>query len=1033
MRFVLFHTILTYRQSLQLAFLSILLIVTAFSSRTLHAASAGALDPTFDVGSSDYGVQTVAIQPDGRIVIAGTFSVYKSVLRSGIARINSDASLDLSFDAGSVFGTGNGVKTVYLYPDGKVLVAGAFFGAGRDRIARLNADGTLDPSFNAGSGSNGEIDCLAVQTDGKIIIGGNFSLFGGQSRLRLCRLDSSGNVDTNFIGSADNDVHSLTIQPDGKIIVGGWFSHLNGVSPAYLARLNSNGTVDSSFITAVNVPVERTVQQPDGKILVGGSFNFSIGTPLGRVTTNGSWDVSFSTALGAPGPWVDTICLQSDGRILIGGLFSSVNGFSRTNIARLYSDGSTDPSFIAAPDNIVDLVTMQADGRFIIAGGFGSVEGIQEQGMARLFGDAATAASVQINGSSFKAYQSDTNIDIPIFRSGDTHSAVSVQYATSDLEAQGGSDYIPVSGTLDFAPDEITKIVSVPLLNDGDGHNFERFLISITNAAGGTLGPITNATITVLGVNSVAQIITPDIVTNELAGKLLVTITRGLTNTSASVICRTTNGTAVSGINFSNLAQTVTFAPGQATNTVVVSLIDDDQPGPDKSFAIQLVNPVNIGIGTRSNMSVTILENDAPGHPAPGVNGVVLAVALDPDAKILLGGSFVSVNGKARNRIARALADRSLDQSFDSSLGANNTVYAVMEQLDGKIVCGGNFTLYNGTSRSRLMRLSPQGSLDASFDPGAGANDVIFTVIPAEDGGYFAGGLFTNYRGTARRGVAKISPDGTVNTNFVPQITANPFRVFCLATQADGKLLVGSDDSFGSNTNICLRLNSDGSRDLTYTNRISASPFGFAEINSVVPQPDGKILLGGSFSNTGIARVNTNGAPDSTFVPSGGVSFGTINKLLLLANGQIVAAGSFDTYGSVIRRNIVRINSNGSVDPAFDPGIGPDSTIFDVALLPGDRLAVGGSFRRFGGYPRYAFAILNSSGKVVTQLGFESFSSTDSLRFGLTVEPDRPFKLLKSSDLQTWRVLYTNTVHQTFTNLSLPGIGEDKGFFRIQQ
>jgi uncharacterized delta-60 repeat protein len=431
-------------------------------------------------------------------------------------------------------------------------------------------------------------------------------------------------------------------------------------------------------------------------------------------------------------------------------------------------------------------------------------------------------------------------------------------------------------------------------------------------------------------------------------------------------------------------------------------------------------------------VAVTILENDAPGHPAPGVKGVVFAVAPDPSGKVLLGGTFVSVNGKPQFRVARALSDRSLDQSFVSGSGANDVLYAIFAQPDGKIACGGNSTSYNGTSRSRLMRLNSDGSLDASFDPGTGANDIVFTVIPSADGGYFAGGSFTTYRGTARRGVAKINSDGTLNTNFVPPVLASPFHVLCLATQADGKLLVGSDNAFGSNTNLCVRLNLDGSRDLTFTNRISAS-FGFAEINSIVPQPDGKILLAGSFSNTGIARVNTNGAPDSTFVPSGGVSFETINKLLPLPNGQIVAAGSFSTYGGAFRRNIARINSNGSVDPAFDPGVGPDSTIFDVAMLPGYRLAVGGSFRRFGGYPRYSFAILNSSGKVETQLAFESFSSNDNLRFGLIVEPDRPFKLLESTDLQTWQVLYTNALHQTFTNLSLLGISGDKGFFRIQQ
>src|SRR6185436_11670805 len=109
------------------------------------------------------------------------------------------------------------------------------------------------------------------------------------------------------------------------------------------------------------------------------------------------------------------------------------------------------------------------------------------------------------------------------------------------------------------------------------------------------------------------------------------------------------------GVNFGSFTQTVSFSAGQASNTISVTVIDDDQARPDTSFSIQLSDPANATLGSRSNMTITILDNDAPGHPASGANGSVNVVRTAADGGIVLGGGFLSVNGKARMRLARLL------------------------------------------------------------------------------------------------------------------------------------------------------------------------------------------------------------------------------------------------------------------------------------------------------------------------------------------------------------------------------------------
>ena len=261
----------------------------------------GSVDAGFDPGVNNT-VIAVALQPDGRILAGGHFWVIGPSLRSGIARINADGSLDTSFDPGLAAGSDEFryVRVFALQPDGKILVAGHFGGIGggtgstpRHNLARLNADGTVDASFNPGT--NGDVLSLAVQADGKILVGGWFTLIGGggtgtTARDGFARLNADGSLDTGFnpsvSGGSDTGVYAFVQQADGKILVGGSFSSLAGTTRHNLARLNEDGSVDPGFDPGANAPVFAIGIQDNGLILVGGSFTTLGGGGTGSIARN---------------------------------------------------------------------------------------------------------------------------------------------------------------------------------------------------------------------------------------------------------------------------------------------------------------------------------------------------------------------------------------------------------------------------------------------------------------------------------------------------------------------------------------------------------------------------------------------------------------------------------------------------------------------------------------------------------------------------------------------------------------------------
>jgi len=358
-------------------------------------------------------VYSIAAQPDGKVLLGSTtFTNYFDFGQGVVTRLNADgtseAGQNLNLDGLLPYDSDSnppGILTTAVQSDGKILVGGtftAFRATPRKNLARFNADGSLDADFNLAL--NGSVRCALVQPDGKIVVGGYFTLAAGVTQNHLARINPDGTLDSSFKPNLDNYVTCASLQPDGKIIIGGDFGTIGGVVREHCARLNADGTADASFNPNPNNPVECVVVQPDGKILIGGEFTSIKGTTrnhIARLNADGSLDSSFDPNLDANSD-ILSIVLQADARIIIGGDFRSVGTTARNNVARLNADGTLDAGFDPRADGGVRGVVLLADGRVLIAGDFTAVNGeARGQGrghVARLLNDPATQSLTAPNG-----------------------------------------------------------------------------------------------------------------------------------------------------------------------------------------------------------------------------------------------------------------------------------------------------------------------------------------------------------------------------------------------------------------------------------------------------------------------------------------------------------------------------------------------------------------------------------------------------------------------------------------------------------
>lgn len=415
------HSI-TIQQRFSLFALAILLCVAPQAF-----AKAGDLDTGF-ASNGIFGTATgastataVAIQSDGKIVIAGT-GVQNSGLTDSLIRLNTDGSLDSSFGSGGVVNLEPtsivfGFVALAIQPDGKIVAAGTGALNGRQpvmQVGRVKMDGTLDSSFGSGGfttaiafpiqGGN-----LALQADGMILVAGGVDNPNGVPS-EMARFTSSGQLDTNFgngagvINLAYPAPTQIAVQSSGKILVAsGLAARLvsqaqPAAQPGAITRYNSNGTVDRAFgssgTAASLASASSLLLQSDGKIVVAGSLTSKLSGPptannvgfgVVRYSSGGTIDTTFGTngvaivdfGSNAPTSGAFAVAIQSNGDLVAAGAASNrtTSGFG---LARFTNAGRQDITFGSTGTVITTLASgqyswvsslaIQSDGKIVAAG-----------------------------------------------------------------------------------------------------------------------------------------------------------------------------------------------------------------------------------------------------------------------------------------------------------------------------------------------------------------------------------------------------------------------------------------------------------------------------------------------------------------------------------------------------------------------------------------------------------------------------------------------------------------------------------------
>ncbi len=429
-----------------------------------------------------------------------------------------------------------------------------------------------------------------------------------------------------------------------------------------------------------------------------------------------------------------------------------------------------------------------------------------------------------------------------------------------------------------------------------------------------------------------------------------------------------------------------------------------------------------------------------PGNGMHGTDGSVRAILPLPDGKILIGGQFERVGGVARRGLARLEADGSVDHSFALPSGIDDAIFAefyeppfptaavhaLVRQTNGDVVVAGRFTQFNGETRKGLVRLRPDGSTDASFTANvvdaAGAQSAQVRALAVQsDGLILVGGAFDQVNGLPRLSLARLRPDGALDSSFAPALSAGAV-IHAILVQPDGGIVIGGeftevngkpahhvarllpnsvlDDSFhlgvgpdqavrvlandthgrilvgGSFRNFDLaphtglvRLTPTGNLDSSFAlgNALSAAASSDPVVSAVAVRPDGRIAVGGEFWSTGLefrqdlVLLEENGAlrPEP-------FAYGDrpVQALAVQTNGGLVVGGDIFSPSDWRRSGVARVTPQGELDPNFTPGSGLDGSVYSLAAQPDGKVVVGGIFRSYGRTRRPGLARLEANGSL---------------------------------------------------------------------
>ncbi len=978
-------------------------------------------------------VSAMLLQPDGKVIIAGEFTAVNATNRNNIARLNPDGSLDTSFDPG--IGPNNIINAMALQSGGQIVIGGDFTaldGSNYSYVARLNADGSLDTSFSTGLGPDRFVNAVAIQPNGQILIGGAFDTINLISSHSIARLNTDGSLDTSFsTGSgADNAVDAITLQTDGKILIGGEFDSFNGTRRIGLARLLTYGVLDTSFMDTAydqfagpvrdyfNQAVDplnfiySIAEQADSNIIVAGSFY--------------QWGGGYATDQG-------TYVFARDGLT------------PRLNIARLIGGSTPGPGNVglAYTSYTADKLGGSSYVTLVRNNGALGPASVTFTPMPQTAGPGVAVSGTDFTQTTYHPYWSTTwpgaapIVGDPSWDYADSYTGPN-NAAFDDLTPPmiapydiGTADvYLNVlnnpNSTVNLALD---VGVSAPQSSD------IFFLGGENIPLGVALDRTTSAPMTIVDntlKNGVLGFSSPTYSVSEGSNSAVITITRtnGSTGSATVYYSTTGGGTAVAGPanNYGAVSNTLPFITGQTSNTFSIPIYDNGLYAPDKTVDMVLLNPTGGATLGQSTAQLTIINNNfPPGHvnfiatnfSAEETAGTAtISVSRTGGSSGTLSVNYFSTDGTATNGLNYGAVSNTLnwnsgdvtvktftvplihDGLVTSNLTANLHLTDAVAVVNGVItsnvanalglVTNATLTIVNEDFFGRPTFSTPTYSVN---------NNGGFVTITVNRLGGSAQTITVNYTtvdGTnatpAFAGIDYTAVSGTLT--FPPGVFSQSFTVPITAKSTPvGNLTFGvalSNPTPTSGPGGGVTLGNPSAATVTIIDPLTLNDppggvdplFGGASFNGPVYtlalQTNGQILAGGDFTfadgtpRNSIARLNSDGSIDPKFSsPTAGVD-ASVRTLAVQTDGAILIGGLFQHIDGVNRQYIGRLQYDGAVDETFNPGSGADNPVYALAETfagpptnaANRRILIGGSFASVNGVSLNDIAQLNDDGSI---------------------------------------------------------------------
>jgi uncharacterized delta-60 repeat protein len=335
------------------------------------------------------------------------------------------------------------------------------------------------------------------------------------------------------------------------------------------------------------------------------------------------------------------------------------------------------------------------------------------------------------------------------------------------------------------------------------------------------------------------------------------------------------------------------------------------------------------------------------------------------DGKILVSGELSKIENMSIHGVTRIDALGWPDDTFTPPVvGSNDTVTAIVQHDNGKIIVGGTYLSETGTIKSYLEGLDADGTASDWFTSER-PDGHILSLLEQQDGKLLVGGGFSDLKGSKQNALARLTPDFDYDSSFKTRFHAGSL-IHCLAQQSDGKILAGGNFSHGSKSELnknLIRFNPDGSVDDSFIHVVDDWVF------AIFQQPNGQIVIGGVFKNINgverkyLARLNDDGSLDESFVPDMGL-IGWVYAMALQTDGRILIGGEFTSINGVDRNHIARVNVDGSLDDYFNPGLAANESVKVIKLQEDGRILIGGEFTSYDDKPRRHIAKINEDGSL---------------------------------------------------------------------